>query len=187
MKELEMVNKRYGKLVVVSKNGTTPAGHTTWNCLCDCGNIVVRTGTSIRRSKNSSCGCYSIYGANSPCWKGVGEISAAWFDAKVRRAADGSKGGRKIKEVNVSLEYLWDLFLEQDRKCIYSGIILTFPKLSTSQSISKSTASLDRIDSDKGYIEGNVQWVHKHINIMKNAYSQEHFINMCKLVAENNG
>jgi hypothetical protein len=55
-----------------------------------------------------------------------------------------------------------------------------------SNSGSTGTASLDRIDSSKGYEEGNIQWVHKHINFMKRTYSQEYFIDMCKKVADNN-
>jgi hypothetical protein len=41
------------------------------------------------------------------------------------------------------------------------------------------------IDSSKGYIEGNIQWVHKDINNMKWDFTQEEFINYCKLVANN--
>jgi hypothetical protein len=44
--------------------------------------------------------------------------------------------------------------------------------------------SVDRIDSLRGYVEGNVQWVHKKINIMKNVYSQEEFIILCKQVVK---
>jgi hypothetical protein len=42
------------------------------------------------------------------------------------------------------------------------------------------TASLDRIDSSKGYITGNLQWLHKDINWMKNSFSQEDFIKLCR-------
>ena len=42
--------------------------------------------------------------------------------------------------------------------------------------------SLDRIDSNNGYVEGNVQWVHKDVNMMKKDYNQEYFINICKLI-----
>jgi hypothetical protein len=45
---------------------------------------------------------------------------------------------------------------------------------------------LDRIDSSKGYIVGNVQWVHKHVNVMKNIFSQEMFIFICNQVSKNN-
>lgn len=33
---------------------------------------------------------------------------------------------------------------------------------------------------------GNVQWVHRNINIMKNSFSQEYFIQMCNLVSHAN-
>jgi len=46
------------------------------------------------------------------------------------------------------------------------------------------TASLDRIDNNKGYIKGNVQWVLKDINKMKNIHTQDYFIELCKLVWE---
>lgn len=46
----------------------------------------------------------------------------------------------------------------------------------------KCTASLDRIDSAKGYVEGNVQWVHKRINLMKGTLSEKDFIAFCQMV-----
>ena len=48
------------------------------------------------------------------------------------------------------------------------------------------TYSIDRIDSSKGYIVGNVQWIHKTINQMKWNSSQEEFIEFCKAVAAHN-
>jgi hypothetical protein len=46
------------------------------------------------------------------------------------------------------------------------------------------TASLDRINSDLGYVYGNIQWIHKDINKMKNDYEQNYFILLCKKVAD---
>lgn len=37
-------------------------------------------------------------------------------------------------------------------------------------------ASLDRIDSNKGYIEGNVQFICMGLNFMKNNWPEEYFI-----------
>lgn len=48
-----------------------------------------------------------------------------------------------------------------------------------------STASLDRIDSSKGYEPENVRWVHKMVNMCKNKYSDELFIKMCVAIANN--
>jgi predicted SprT family Zn-dependent metalloprotease len=47
----------------------------------------------------------------------------------------------------------------------------------------RGTASIDRIDSSLGYVEGNVQWVHTMVNMAKNKYNQDKFIEMCYAVA----
>ena len=46
----------------------------------------------------------------------------------------------------------------------------------------KTTASLDRIDSRKGYTIDNVHWVLKAVNIMKNTYPLSFFVAICRKV-----
>jgi hypothetical protein len=77
----------------------------------------------------------------------------------------------------ITFEYLADLLIEQDFKCSLTGWDID------AMESNNNTASLDRIDSSKGYIEGNVQWVHKMVNMSKQQYTQEEFINMCTAVA----
>ena len=67
-----------------------------------------------------------------------------------------------------------------------TGIDIGFPKAWGAKSKTEITASLDRIDSNKGYIKNNVQWVHKHINTMKMHMTDREFIDMCKKVAKHN-
>ena len=177
------IGQKFGLLTVESFAGVTPAGHKTYNCVCDCSNSVIRTGTSIRRSENSSCGCFSKKGVKHHQWTGVGEISGEFWWSHVVRSANGDifkNGNRKPKELSITIEYAWNIFLKQNRKCALSGIELSFPKKWKDKNYN---ASLDRIDSSKGYIEDNVQWVHKHINKMKNAFDQAYFIDICKLIA----
>lgn len=47
-------------------------------------------------------------------------------------------------------------------------------------------ASLDRIDSSLGYIEGNVQWVLREINFMKGNLDEEYFKNICIAIGKYN-
>ena len=94
------------------------------------------------------------------------------------RSASG-KGKRANIGISISIEEAWNLFLSQNRKCALSGIEIYCSPTNRA----KGTASLDRIDSSIGYHSENVQWVHKDINRMKNIFSQEYFIAMCKHVA----
>lgn len=47
-------------------------------------------------------------------------------------------------------------------------------------------ASLDRIDSQKGYSENNVQWAHKVVNKMNMNVSQKEFIGWCSKIKDKN-
>lgn len=100
------------------------------------------------------------------------EIRTSWIE-KCKTSAEF----RNIKW-ELSEEYIWQLYLSQDKKCALSD-----KNIGWSKEGQIHTASIDRIDSFEGYIIGNVQLVHKDINFMKQQYSQEYFIEMCKLVA----
>lgn len=182
MKKIEMINKKFGKLVPISEHSTTRNGHIRYVCNCDCGNVTNVLGTHLRQGTTISCGCASPKGSDRVQWKGVGEMSGEFWHTHIVRSANGDKG-RKPIELTITKEYAWNLFLKQNRKCALSGLDIKFPSKNKDKSY---TASLDRIDSSKGYIEGNVQWVHKDINMMKRIYNNDYFIEMCRLVNNNN-
>lgn len=190
------IGERYGKLVVIAKIPRPPQlkyGGDYWvKCSCDCGGESMIPYIALRYKNTKSCGC--IHRARGPAhkdWKGYGEISGDYYTTYKRQARGGGKSNRTPKEFSITIEYLWNLFLKQERRCAITGVELTFDHLGDRKDHKKAetslvTASLDRIDSSKGYIEGNVQWVHKKVNLMKNDLSQKEFIDWCKKVAENN-
>lgn len=90
---------------------------------------------------------------------------------------------RRNLEFGITSEYAWNLFLEQNKKCKYSGEELILSKNAYEESIGIRTASLDRIDSSKGYIDDNVQWIHKDLNWMKQSFTEKYFIDLCKTIA----
>jgi len=49
----------------------------------------------------------------------------------------------------------------------------------------KTTASVDRIDSSKGYVTGNIQIVHKTVNYMKHTLTQADFLFFCESITYN--
>lgn len=91
------------------------------------------------------------------------------------------RGAKQRKlDVTITQKYIMDILISQNWKCALSGELLTFPK--SSKNKSNFTASIDRIDSSKGYIAGNVQWVHKKVNIMKMNMSDKIFKEWCKKI-----
>jgi hypothetical protein len=110
-------------------------------------------------------------------WKGRRShhtISGSFFNAIVNGAR------QRNLEIMITIDYIWNLFEEQGGKCALSGLELRFNL--PGENRNTRTASLDRIDSSKGYIEGNVQWVHRQINKMKMDLDESEFVDFCKAV-----
>ena len=87
---------------------------------------------------------------------------------------------RKKKEFNLTVDYLYDLWIKQKGQCAYTKLPMT------TSSNQPNLVSLDRIDSKVGYVEGNVQLVCFSVNLMKHDFTEDFFISMCHLVSRNN-
>ena len=81
-------------------------------------------------------------------------------------------------EINISEEYLNRLLVEQDYFCALSGT-----KLTPSSDTKLNTVSVDRVDSSVGYLEGNIQIVHRTFNVLKWNHNERDLIEMCEMVA----
>jgi hypothetical protein len=123
------------------------------------------------------CWIASTRGNTSCKWTGYGEISGRHWKSILANAVV-----RNLC-VDISIEYAWDLFLKQDRRCALTGCPLEMHIVLGSKH-STWTASLDRIDSNKGYVVGNVQWVHKDIQRMKTDFTPKRFYELCFAVVE---
>ena len=115
--------------------------------------------------------------SESVAWSGYEEIPYVYWKSLQKGAID------RNLEFKITIEYAWNLYVLQNRKCYFTNQIITFSR--ARRNTSDKTASLDRIDSSLGYIEGNVQWVHKTVNSMKMTLSNEELINVCTLIADN--
>lgn len=172
---IDLTNQRVGLLKVIEEAGRNKHGSILWKCICDCGNEKILPATKLFLKRTNSCGCLlRKRGSQNRFWRGFEEISQTYFKSIIE--------GAKIRQIefNITIEYLWDLFLKQNRRCALSGVQLIF---SMSRKLGETTASLDRINSDKGYIEDNVQWVHKDVNWMKQDMTDERFVMWCKIIA----
>lgn len=56
-KAVDLTGKRYGRLLVLKREGTGTgkSKYATWLCKCDCGNLAVRTSKNLQIGYNSGC------------------------------------------------------------------------------------------------------------------------------------
>ncbi len=168
---VDITGKRYGNLMVLEYHGSK--GHSTyWKCLCDCGEIKIIRYSHLSNEQIISCGCARKSGKDHHKWSGYKEINGTYI-CNVKNNAK-----KRNLEYSVSDSFIWNLFLSQDRKCKLSDKDISFED---------NTASLDRIDSSIGYVEDNVQWVHKDVNRMKQEFSEAYFIETCRSISSKAG
>jgi len=82
-------------------------------------------------------------------------------------------------EWEVELDYvraLWDL---QEGKCALSGVHMTWQAGEGKQDFN---VGIDRKDSNKGYIIGNIQLVAQRVNVMKHTLGESEFYWWCKTI-----
>jgi hypothetical protein len=93
------------------------------------------------------------------------------FKNRLRRAELGAK--RRQIEFAITEKDIEAAFVSQNGRCPLSGVEIDFAGR-------RGTASLDRIDSSRGYVPDNIQWVHKTVNLMKGQLPQDLFISLCR-------
>jgi hypothetical protein len=148
-----------------------------WICRCECGIEKTILAKSLERGASRSCGKCFRSKSNNGRWRGHQEITGKYWAMTQRNAT--ARG----LEFKITMEYVWNLYLSQNKECALTGLPLTF---STGSGFSDGTASLDRIDSRNGYVEGNVWWVDKKVNTIKWDLPLEDFLRICKIVTEYN-
>ncbi len=179
-----LVGMEFGNLKVIER--IVERYSFQWKCVCKCGNeMILLTGDLIRKSgkrSRKSCGqcCPRVNNKRSSnhYYAGYQEISGSFWSRLVYAAKN------RGLEIDIDIEYIWDLFIKQERKCALTGIELIFSTSEKVRRLKETTASLDRIDSSKGYIKGNLQWIFKDLQNVKRNLDEDYFKLLCHLVVE---
>ena len=146
----DLTGKRFGRLLVQHRGGSTPQGKAQWVCHCDCGETTVVVSGSLVMGRTESCGCLFrdviptvniTHGHTTN-----GNVSSAYgrWSAMLTRCTNPNTeqwadyGGRGIG-IDDPRWYVFENFLA-DMGEPPPGL------------------TLDRIDNDKGYSKGNCRW-----------------------------
>lgn len=161
---------KYKSWTVLTETKHDNRGALLYLCQCECGTTRwFQPNELINPDKCFECpSCAQKKRANKMMIDNgkIGDLNKTRY-TKLKRSAE-----KRNIEFSVSLEYLWNLFKSQDQICAITGDYIN----------SIDDASLDRIDSTKGYVEGNIQWVTKQANVSKHIMSMEELYEFCKKV-----
>lgn len=143
---------------------------------CVCGGYGRVTKTNLTKGQSTKCAkCKATenLGKANKSWRGYKDIPQHVFGIMCRAAR------ARDLPVEISIEDLQAQWERQGGKCALTGLPIRIGSHATGR-----VASVDRIDNSRGYLKDNIQWVHKDVNLMKNKFDEEYFLEMCKRVVE---
>jgi len=163
-------------------------------CQCSCGTLRLFNWKDIRRGRTKGCGCRR----NTPELRVLAKERAIQFQKEgilnrgyIRKDAKcpfkyilRMLNRPNRKPCNLTIEDLKEVWEETHGVCPYTKIKLILPIGSTNPNpaISYKMASVDRIDSSKGYLKGNIQYVSRNINLAKGILSHQQMLDFINLI-----
>ena len=166
----------FGNLELIADLGVID-GHEWWETRClKCGTEKKQRSDYVKSRRATRCSV--CYGKRGGQYDTGGNVPGWYFLRVVERALV------RGLELSITPEYVESLWDAQAGRCALTGWSLHIAPVRKGSNRADTTASLDRINSDQGYVPGNVQWVHKRVNHAKMATSDSDFVELCVAVAE---
>jgi len=173
---LNLMGQRFGRLIAKKFAGIEARRRESlWECLCDCGNIVVKCAGDLRSGNTKSCGCYHKIRTRQL-------FSIPDEDIRVNRVFYDYR--KRAKNKGLKFELTKNQFaIFMDALCYYCG---AEPSNSFVQHGRQLLAyqGIDRLDNSKGYTPENCVPCCIICNKMKKAMNHDEFIEHIQKIAE---
>jgi hypothetical protein len=158
-----LAGQRFGKLLVIdiNKEAQRTAKCMYWNCKCDCGNSCVVAGRRLKEHRIGSCGCAGLKNKfKNICFRAIfGQYKSS------------------AKKRNLPFELSKEEFEALTKgTCFFCGKEPGQLRKSTTSDDTYYYNGIDRLDSSKGYVKGNVVSCCKDCNMAKMDNSVSYFI-----------
>jgi hypothetical protein len=175
-KYANLTGRKFGRLTVIQRSEKRIGidQKIGWDCLCDCGNNCTLITQELKDGHTKSCGCYNI-----DCLKnrekketyrlGFGVAAQNRIFMSYSRSAKYA-----VREFSIPKEEFIKI-IQQD--CYYCGSSPTNITRSKTNKVILLYNGVDRLDSKKGYVEGNVVPCCGDCNFMKKNMLPDKFLN----------
>lgn len=145
---IDLIGKKFTRLLVIKRVGRTKDYSPTWLCLCDCGKQMITSTHNLRNKNTRSCGCLRLEVVSSHKMS-RSKIYCVWH-TMLQKCNNPNNlqyknyGGRGIKVCKRWMKF------ENFYKDVGNP---PFPR-----------AQIDRINNGKGYFPDNWRWATNKIN-----------------------
>lgn len=188
-----LIGKKFGRLLVLEDSGErTSCGGVKYKCLCDCGKYSITARSELISGRASSCGCYRSEKLREARKKLKGKpcnpnrkyaTNEERYQHYIYR---NIKQRAKTDSLDFELTYEQVVILTQSQ-CYYCNSektnIMRISKFSEEYEYPYN--GIDRIDSNKGYVENNVVPCCKWCNQAKSIMSQRDFYEWVQKISKN--
>lgn len=141
-----MTGSVFGALTVTERESNLPDGTAVWKCVCECGEVRIIPGNSLRAGRNKSCGCLSPRFTSESTKKHGMSLSRVYkiWRGMIARCSETSAG--KTKK------------LYYDKGIRVCKRWMAFENFLEDMGIPEKHQSIDRKDGEKGYEPENCRW-----------------------------
>lgn len=143
----DLKGKRFGKLLVQRLHHKEP-NVIWWECICDCGNIVVVRASNLRSGTTKSCGCL-LREAHTTHGDTHTRLHNIWTNMKSRCNNPKNPRYKDYGGRGITICKEWDKSFTAFRMWAMDNGY-------------RDDVSIDRIDNDKGYSPSNCRFVDKY-------------------------
>lgn len=144
---LDITDQKFGMLTAKRRTDSKSGTSYKWVCLCDCGGFACVSSNNLRTGHTDNCGCQTRIKKSkvaSTHGKSKTDIYKIWNDIKYRCYNPNATGYHVYGGRGIKMQDSW----LNDFDAFYNYI----------GEKPFCSASIDRIDNDGNYCEGNIKW-----------------------------